>query len=73
MCFDVRSADYLQRIALALAYQDPKELMRVTAVEHIPRMISEAAWLVDSAATAPCFSRRRTMRPMLLSTVHSRV
>ena len=43
-----RSADYLQRIALALACQDPTELMRVTAVEHIPRMIAEAAWLVES-------------------------
>lgn len=47
--FDVRSADYLQHIALALACQDPKELMKVTSAEHIPRMICEAAWLVDSA------------------------
>ena len=36
-------------MALALACQDPTELMRVTAVEHIPRMIAEAAWLVESA------------------------
>ena len=51
--FDVRSADYLQHIALALACQDPAALMQATAAEHIPRMISQASWLVDSAGDCP--------------------
>ena len=51
--FDVRSADYLQHIALALACQDSVELMRATAAERIPRMISEASWLADSAGDCP--------------------
>ena len=51
--FNVRSADYLQHIALALACQDPVELMRATAAKHIPRMISEGSWLADSAGDCP--------------------
>ena len=38
--FDVRSADYLQHLALGLACQDLVALMRATAAEHIPRMVS---------------------------------
>ena len=47
--FDPRSADYLQHIALALACQEPQELVRVTDRPQIPRMISEAAWLAGAA------------------------
>ena len=47
--FDPRSADYLQHIALALACQEPQELVRVTDRPRIPCMISEAAWLVGAA------------------------
>ena len=42
--FDPRSAEYLQHIALALACQEPQELVRVTdRPPQIPRMISDAA------------------------------
>ena len=44
-----RSAEYLQHIALALACQEPQELVRVTDRPQIPRMISDAAWLAAAA------------------------
>ena len=47
--FDPRSAEYLQHIALALACQEPRELVRVTDRPQIPRMISDASWLAAAA------------------------
>ena len=41
---------YVQRPGFDIRFTDyPKEFMKVIAVEHIPRMIVEAIWLVNSA------------------------
>ena len=56
--FDPRSAENLQHIALALACQEPRELVRVTDRPQIPRMISDASWL--AAAAGERLGTRRT-------------
>ena len=47
--FDPRSAEYLQHIALALACQELRELVRVTDRPQVQLMISDPFWLAAAA------------------------